>query len=236
MTKDHISRQHALGWAGAGLILVMAGSLLGFWGYHQLALGIELNNQPVEGRLPKQLMVQVEKTGRLQMQVEGKVAVAIPVHQVISTSLKGQYPAQVNVSMQVPLNVNVPFKGRVPIHSMVDIETTTAVVFPHLPAVPLKVQVPVQVEVPIDTVLPVHTMVQVHYIGPLTMQFNQQVSTPMDTVLRSTITMHHHVNSPPIGGFNIKVHPQQTPVAVNMQAHIRQPLHRIKLSPVSSPQ
>ncbi|RYY78784.1 MAG: hypothetical protein EOO69_09350 [Moraxellaceae bacterium] len=233
---NNVIRQQALGWIGGALIIVMMGSLLGFWGYHQLALGIELNNQPVEGRFPSQVVTQVEQTGRLQMQVDGRVTVAIPVHQIMKTSLKGRYPAQVNVNMQVPLNVDVPFKGRVPIHSMVDLETTTAAIFPHLPAAPLKVQVPVQVEVPIDTVLPVHTMVQVHYAGPLMMQFNQQISTPMDTVLHSTITMHHHVNSPPIGGFNIKVHPQQAAVAATLQARIRQPLNHIKLSRIASKQ
>lgn len=225
-----ISRQQMLGWGGMGIIIVMGGSLLGFWAYHHLLLGIELNNQPVETRLPSQLVTQVEKTGRLPIQVDSRVAVAIPVNQVISASLKGQFPAQVKVNMQVPLDVEVPFKGTVPINSVVALETTTAVVFPHLPAVPLNVQVPIQIEVPVDTVFPVHAMVQVHYAGPLTMQFDQQVSTPIDTLLRSTVTMHHYVNSPPIGGFNLKIHPQQSMVAVSIQARIRQPLAQVQLS------
>lgn len=225
----NVSKQQVWGWGSVSLIVVMIGSLLGFWGYQQLVLGIEFKNQPVQSRLPAQVLARVETTGNLPIQVAGRVAVEIPVNQVVSASLKGQFPAQVKINMQVPLNVNVPFKGRVPINSTVDIETTTAVVFPHLPAVPLKVQVPIQVEIPIDTVLSVQTLAQVYYAGPLTIQFNQRVSTPINTILRSTITMHHNVNSPPIGGFDLKIYPQQTVVSATMQAHIRQSLAQMQL-------
>lgn len=225
-----IIRKQTIGWGIAALAVVMLGSMLGFWGYYHLVLAIELKNQRVLAHLPPQLNARVETTSALPVQVYGPVAVQVPVDQVITVPLQGNFPVQIKIDMPVPLHFSVPFKGQVPINSSVDIETTTAAILPHLPDMPLKIRLPIQINVPINTIIPVHTSFRFYYDGPLDLQFNQQVSTHIQTTLKSTVSMHHNMLTPPLGGFDVRLYPQQTPAAVTMHSHIRQPLTHLKLS------
>lgn len=226
-----ISIKHRTGWAIAVLLLlVVLGSMLGFWGYYYLVLGIELKSQQVLARLPPQLAARVESTGILPVQVYGPLVVQVPLDQVISAPLQGSFAARIKLDMPVPLHFNMPFKGRVPINSSVEVETTTAAILPHLPDMPLKIRVPLQLEVLIDTIIPIDTSFQFYYDGPLDLQFNQQVNVPIQTTLKSTIAMHHTMQMPPLGAFDVKLYPQQSPVAVSLHSNIRVPFKRIQLT------
>lgn len=225
-----LSIKQGIGWALAVMVLVVSGSMLGFWGYYYLVLGVELKNQQILLYLPPQLAGRVEKTGQLKLQVHGPVAVKVPLDQVITVPLKGNFPTRIKLDMPIPLNFEVPFKAILPINSSVDIETTTAAILPHLPEMPLKIRVPLQFEVPIDTMIPVRTRFRFYYEGPLDIQFDQQLKTPIKTVLHSTVPMHHNMQIPPLGAFDVRIYPQQAPVALHLHSPIRVPLTQLQLS------
>lgn len=223
-----LSKKQWIAMATVAVLLVSAGSMLGFWAYYHWLLGIDLKNQSVVAQLPSRLEATVESARPFPIYVQGAAAVTVPLQQSIVAPLHSDFPTQVKLDIPVPLDFSVPFQATIPINSAVDIETDTAAILPHLPSMPLKIRLPIQFEVPVDTIIPVKTTFRFQYTGPLDVGLNQTIRVPLDTQLKSTLTLADHLQVSALGPFAVGIYPQST-VAIQLHGAIRQPFKNLVL-------
>lgn len=222
-----LSKKYWFAWGGL-FLLVMLGTMLGFWIYMTLWLQISLEHQAGHVRLPKTFHARVVATDKFNVWVNGKVKVDVPVDQMVDIPLIGTYASHVNINTPIALNFKIHLQKTIPVNTFADLETTTALLFPK-PVLPIKLRVPLQINVPVDIIIPVHTTMQLAYQGPISINLNETIQVPIQTHLKSVVPLHHQMTISSLKNLELMVFASQKPVAIKINSKIRQPLQHLKL-------
>lgn len=208
-------------------LLLMLGSMLGFWLYGQFALRVNLVNQQGWMQLPKQIAANVAATNTFAIHMNGDVSFKAPIKQDMNIDLKGNYPANIKLDTNVPIEFNVSYQGMVAVDTFTDVDTTTALVAPHLPKLPLTLRIPLKFNVPINMNVPVKTNLRFVYDGPVRIGLDQQINVPIDMVLDSKIPIDREVNVPLLTSFNVQLDTDSKPVPVILNSKINIPFQQL---------
>lgn len=208
-------------------LLLMFGSMLGFWLYGQFALGVNLVNQHGWMQLPKNMQANVAATNTFAIHMDGDVSFKAPIKQDMNIDLLGNYPANIKLDTNVPLEFNLSYQGEVAVDTFTDVETTTALVAPHLPKLPLTLRIPLKFKVPINMNVPVKTNLRFVYDGPVRIGLNQRINLPIDMILDSKIPIDREVNVPLLTSFNVELDTGSKPVPVILNSKINIPFHQL---------
>ncbi len=225
-------------WLGIGgiFLLIVLGSMLGFWLYASLWLGIDMNKQQGYVKLPSSFRANIAATNTFNVQLNGTVDARLPIDQVIDIPLKGNYAGHVELNTPIALNFKVRYQGVIPINSFADIESITALVMPKLPELPLKLRVPLQFDIPVDMVIPVNTSIRFAYQGPVVLGFDQVIQAPVQENLKIKVPIDRPMQVPLVTSFDLLTYAGQKPLAMHLSSFIQQPLNQLKLIPLHNDQ
>jgi hypothetical protein len=208
-------------------LLLLSGSMLGFWLYGQFALRLNLVNQQGVIQLPQQIDANVAATNTFTIRMNGDVHFKAPIQQRINVDLQGNYPANIKLDTDVPIAFNLNYQGTVAVDTFTDVETTTALVAPHFPKLPLKIRIPLKFNVPMNMNVPVKTKMRFVYDGPVHIGLNQQIQIPLDMLLDSKIAIDREVHVPLLTSFNVQLYPDQQSIPVRLNSQMRVPFRQL---------
>lgn len=211
------------------MLLVMLGSMLGFWCYAYLGIGIDLQHQQGKMLLPPQLKANIAVTNSFAIQLDGKVKVDVPINQTLIVPLAGTYKTGIKLDTPIPIKFDVHYKGTIPIKTVAEINDTTALVMPNLPKFPLHLQVPLEFNLPVDMVIPVNSTLRFAYEGPIMLGFNQHTSTRLNTVVDTQLPLNHMMQVPLLTSFDVRVYPEAKPLNMMLHTHLQQPISTLQI-------
>lgn len=208
-------------------VLVMLGSMLGFWLYGQFALKLNLVDQKGWMQLPEHIDANVAATNTFAIKMDGDVSFQAPIKQDMNIVLQGNYPANIKLDTNIPIQFDLNYQGMVEIDSYTDVETTTAIVAPYLPKLPLTIRIPLKFNVPLNLNLPVKTNLRFVYDGPVRIGLNQNLNLPIDMIIDSKIPIDREVNVPLLTSFNVQIQTDSKPVPVILNSKINIPFRHL---------
>lgn len=211
------------------VLLVGLGSMVGFWCYAYLSVGIDLSNQQGKMALPAEITVNVAATNTFDIRLDGTVNVEVPIRQKIVLPLAGSYETFIKLDTPIPVDFKVHYQGSIPVKTMAEINDTTALVLPHLPKFPLRLQVPLEFDLPVDMIIPVNTTLHFAYEGPVMLRFDQNTSTRLNTVLHTQIPLNQMMRVPLLSSFDLKIYPEAKPLGMVLDTRLQQPIKGLQI-------
>lgn len=201
---------------GVGALgLIVAGGLVGYWVFMNVAARLVLSDQPLTIRLPEQADTVLSTEHKINVLMKGVIHAQVPLVQTLDLPVNGTYDTVVDLDTKVPLETTIVYEGVIPVDSMADIEAKAPVNFQNVKKyknLHFKAKLPLKLKLPVKLVVPVKQVIPLKYKGPLRVTINHTIRAPVGTTLNTALKVNQDFSVPVTSSLPLRMQLPQTPV------------------------
>lgn len=207
------------------LAVVVTGAWSGFSWAKSLIIHHQLENQLISVTFPPAMQTRTRTTQPLEIRLDGVINTIVPVEQLLSVPLKGQYKTRFRIDAEIPLDLLLKVDTTIPVDVVADVDIDVDFDFQQVKryrGVPVKAKVPVRQDIPLSVSVPIRHALKLTFEGPLDVAIDHDFTAPIDQRMTINATVDQVVTAPITSSFGMNVKAEQVPIrAVIDQAQLK---------------